>query len=76
MGSGPSKKQPTPAAMVNPMEFIERLPFKTSELLNFKGMNEYNSIFNNKIRVMTEEEILSKFTFDFSKERSFVEANN
>ena len=75
MSSGPSKKQPTPAAIVNPMEFIERLPFKTSELLNFRGMNEYNSILQNKIRVMTEEEIQSKFTFDFSKERSIVEAD-
>lgn len=58
------------------MEFIERLPFKTSELLNFKGMNEYNSILNNKMHVMTEEEILSKFKFDFSKERRILEADS
>ncbi|KAI6652197.1 Multivesicular body subunit 12B [Oopsacas minuta] len=74
MNSGAQMNQSNPIEKVNPMEFIERLPFKTSELLGFKGMNEYNSILNNKIRVMTEDEIESKFTFDFSKERKIVEA--
>ena len=39
-------------------------------------MNEYNSILNNKMHVMTEEEILSKFKFDFSKERRILEADS
>ena len=69
-----SPKQPVPEP-VNPMEFIERLPFKTSDLLNFRGMSEYNAISNNKIRLMTESEINSKYSYDFTKERKYLEAN-
>ena len=70
-----AKKQPVATEPVNPMQFIERLPFKTSELLNFKGMSEYDSISKNKIRIMTESEINSKYAYDFSKEIRYLEAN-
>ena len=70
-----AKKQSADFETVNPMQFIERLPFRTSELLNFRGMSEYNAILKNNIRVMTESEINRKYSYDFSKERSYLQAH-
>ena len=59
----------------SPIDIIEKLPFKSSDVLGFKGLDEFSAILQNQRKIITESEIYAKFDYDFVKERKVLESN-